>query len=91
MFKRKLALLVTMALTVGIFTGCAAKTPSTPTTETKGDIKIGVVLPLTGSVSSFGKSGQNGIMLLEDQVNKSGGINGRNVKFIFTRFVYLIF
>ena len=83
MFKKKFSLLLTMAMTVGIFTGCSTKTPTTPTTDTKGDIKIGVVLPLTGSVSSFGKSGQNGIMLLEDQVNKSGGINGRNVKFIF--------
>ncbi|HEY8805563.1 MAG TPA: ABC transporter substrate-binding protein, partial [Clostridium sp.] len=46
-------------------------------------IKIGVVLPLTGQVSSFGKSGQNGIKLLEDQVNKAGGIKGRKIKFIF--------
>ena len=78
MFKKKISLLICMAMTAGIFTGCAAKVA-----DGTGDIKIGVVLPLTGSVSSFGKSGQNGIKLLQDQVNKEGGIDGRNVEFIF--------
>ncbi len=76
MFKKKMSLLLCMAMTAGIFAGCAAKK-----SDTEGDIKIGVVLPLTGSVSSFGKSGQNGIKLLEDQVNKDGGINGRKLNF----------
>jgi len=78
MFKKKISLLLSMAMTVGLLAGCGAKAA-----DTTGDIKIGVVLPLTGAVSSFGKSGQNGIKLLEDQVNKAGGINGRNVKFFF--------
>ncbi|MCB2294413.1 ABC transporter substrate-binding protein [Clostridium algoriphilum] len=78
MFKKKACLLLSMAMTVGLLAGCGAKGSSTT-----GDIKIGVVLPLTGQVSSFGKSGQNGIKLLEDQVNKAGGINGRKIKFIF--------
>jgi len=78
MFKKKACLLLSMAMTVGLLAGCGAKGSSTT-----GDIKIGVVLPLTGQVSSFGKSGQNGIKLLEDQVNKAGGINGRKIKFLF--------
>jgi len=78
MFKKKACLVLSMAMTVGLLAGCGAKTASTT-----GDIKIGVVLPLTGTVSSFGKSGQNGIKLLEDQVNKAGGINGRKIKFLF--------
>ncbi|HEY8889752.1 MAG TPA: ABC transporter substrate-binding protein [Clostridium sp.] len=78
MFKKKISLLLSMAMTVGLLAGCGAKTA-----DTTGDIKIGVVLPLTGAVSSFGKSGQNGIKLLEDQVNKAGGINGRKIKFFF--------
>ena len=78
MFKKKACLVLSMAMTVGLLAGCGAKGSSTT-----GDIKIGVVLPLTGPVSSFGKSGQNGIKLLEDQVNKDGGINGRKIKFLF--------
>jgi len=78
MFKKKACLVLSMAMTVGLLAGCGAKGSSTT-----GDIKIGVVLPLTGPNSSFGKSGQNGIKLLEDQVNKDGGINGRKIKFLF--------
>ncbi|MBU3160229.1 ABC transporter substrate-binding protein [Clostridium frigoris] len=78
MFKKKMSLLLSMAMAIGLLAGCGAKSASTT-----GDIKIGVVLPLTGAVSSFGKSGQNGIKLLEDQVNKDGGINGRKIKFIY--------
>ncbi|MGH4051202.1 MAG: ABC transporter substrate-binding protein [Clostridium sp.] len=78
MYKKKMLLLICTVMIVGIFAGCGAKEA-----DTTGNIKIGVVLPLTGSVSSFGKSGQNGIKLLEDQVNKASGINGRKVEFIF--------
>ncbi|MBU3075173.1 ABC transporter substrate-binding protein [Clostridium estertheticum] len=78
MFKKKMSLLLSMSMAIGLLAGCGAKSASTT-----GEIKIGVVLPLTGSVSSFGKSGQNGIKLLEDQVNKAGGINGRKIKFIY--------
>ena len=78
MFKKKMSLLLSMSMAIGLLAGCGAKSASTT-----GDIKIGVVLPLTGPNSSFGKSGQNGIKLLEDQVNKDGGISGRKIKFIF--------
>ncbi|MBU3201305.1 ABC transporter substrate-binding protein [Clostridium estertheticum] len=78
MFKKKMSLLLSMAMAIGLLAGCGAKS-----TSTTGDIKIGVVLPLTGPNSSFGKSGQNGIKLLEDQLNKDGGINGRKIKFIY--------
>ncbi|MBX4260029.1 ABC transporter substrate-binding protein [Clostridium estertheticum] len=78
MFKKKMSLLLSIAMAIGLLAGCGAKSASTT-----GDIKIGVVLPLTGPNSSFGKSGQNGIKLLEDQVNKDGGINGRKIKFIY--------
>jgi len=79
MYKRKIAVLLSIAMSVTMFTGCGAKNAG----SANGDVKIGVVLPLTGAVSSFGKSGQNGIKLLEDQVNKAGGINGRKIKFFF--------
>ncbi|MCB2360765.1 ABC transporter substrate-binding protein [Clostridium estertheticum] len=78
MFKKKMSLLLSMSMAIGLLAGCGAKSASTT-----GDIKIGVVLPLTGPNSSFGKSGQNGIKLLEDQLNKDGGINGRKIKFIY--------
>ncbi|WP_326975587.1 ABC transporter substrate-binding protein [Caproicibacter sp. BJN0012] len=62
----------------------AAESSGTGSAAASGEIKIGVVLPLTGSVAAFGQSGQKGLQLLEEQVNSSGGIGGQNVKFIFS-------
>src|SRR3974377_1941768 len=44
-------------------------------------IEIPVILPLTGQGSFPGKSEQSSLALVEDQVNKSGGVGGRPVKF----------
>ncbi|QNK40805.1 ABC transporter substrate-binding protein [Caproicibacter fermentans] len=48
-----------------------------------GEVKIGAVMPLTGSVAAFGQSGQKALQLLEDQVNADGGINGQKLTFVF--------
>jgi branched-chain amino acid transport system substrate-binding protein len=82
MFKKKIALLITLAMTVGIFSGCAPKSSSS-TGSSGGEIKIGSIMSLTGPVSTYGKSGENGILLLEEQVNNAGGINGKKIKFVF--------
>lgn len=82
MFTKKIALLITVAMTVGLFTGCASSSSSSAG-GAGGEIKIGSIMSLTGPVSSYGKSGQNGIQLLEEQVNAAGGINGKKIKFIF--------
>ena len=44
--------------------------------------EITAVLPLTGSVALLGNAVAKSLALLEDRVNKSGGINGRPVKFV---------
>lgn len=48
-----------------------------------GEIKIGVVVPLTGSVAAFGQSAKKGLELLAEQTNNAGGINGQKVTFLF--------
>lgn len=45
-------------------------------------IKIGLVVPLTGDVKTFGESARNGAMLAFDEVNAAGGIRGRRIKVI---------
>ncbi|MFA6268691.1 MAG: ABC transporter substrate-binding protein [archaeon] len=42
-------------------------------------IKIGLTLPLTGEAASFGQSGLAGAMLAVDEINSSGGINGKKI------------
>ena len=39
------------------------------------DIKIGVILPLTGDLESYGQSLKNGIELAAEEINQRGGIN----------------
>ena len=78
MIRRKLALGVSLALAASLFAGCASTGASD-----SGPIKIGVVMPLSGQISTFGQSGQKGLQLLEAQTNDAGGINGRKVQFVF--------
>ena len=71
--KKNLALLVSLIFVVGLFSGFAAK---------QEEIKIGVVAPLSGAVSTYGNSAKNALMLLQDQVNAAGGINGKKLNLI---------
>ncbi|MFO7817121.1 MAG: ABC transporter substrate-binding protein [Thermodesulfobacteriota bacterium] len=45
-------------------------------------IKIGFAGQLTGSGSDLGVYGRNGAMLAVEEINESGGINGRKIKLI---------
>jgi branched-chain amino acid transport system substrate-binding protein len=47
-----------------------------------GEILIGEYGSLTGAQATFGQSTHNGIMMAADEVNASGGINGRKVKIL---------
>jgi len=41
--------------------------------------RIGAVLPLNGSAESYGRSVQNGLMLALEEINKAGGIKGKQL------------
>jgi branched-chain amino acid transport system substrate-binding protein len=43
-------------------------------------IKLGATFPLTGEVASYGIHAKNGIQLKVDEINSSGGINGKHVQ-----------
>ncbi|GLC31600.1 ethanolamine utilization protein EutJ [Clostridium omnivorum] len=47
------------------------------------EIKIGAILSLTGDVATYGQSAKNGLEILQEEVNKSGGVLGKNIKFVF--------
>jgi branched-chain amino acid transport system substrate-binding protein len=46
-------------------------------------IKIGAILPLTGSAATVGEFQKNGIEVAVSEINESGGINGKKVKVIY--------
>lgn len=48
----------------------------------KEPILIGFVGGITGKMSDLGISGRNGLQMAVDEINKSGGINGRPVRII---------
>ena len=50
--------------------------------STTGDIKIGVVLDITGAGASLGVPERQTIEMLAEQVNAGGGVNGRKVKLL---------
>ncbi len=45
-------------------------------------IKVGIILPLTGDVKTFGESARNGAMLAIEEANAAGGIGGKQIKAI---------
>lgn len=52
------------------------------TSDTTGDIPIGVYGALTGDQATFGTSTVNGIKLAADEINAAGGVLGRKVRLI---------
>ena len=46
-------------------------------------IKIGFFGDLSGPTFNFGKSAYNGVLMAADEINQSGGINGRRIDIVF--------
>jgi len=47
-----------------------------------GPIKVGYYGDLSGRTSNFGQSTKNGVMMAADEINKAGGINGRQIQIL---------
>jgi branched-chain amino acid transport system substrate-binding protein len=64
--------------------GCSENKASTTTTSgsSAGDIKIGVVLDITGAGASLGVPERQTVEMLAEQVNAAGGVNGRKLKLL---------
>lgn len=83
MIRKKIALSLSLALIAMTAAGCRAGSSGSAGAGGGGTIKIGIVMPLTGSVATFGQSAQKGLQLLEDQTNAAGGVLGKKVDFLF--------
>ena len=70
MFRTTLIVAICIALSGGL-PGCDKK---------KQSLKIGFVGSLTGQFSDLGLAGRNGAILAVEQINKTGGIQGRRVE-----------
>ncbi|HTW91504.1 MAG TPA: ABC transporter substrate-binding protein [bacterium] len=76
--RQLVAVLAAMAAIAGLSCGggSAAKGGNT--------IKVGLVVPLTGDVKTFGESTRNGAMLAIEEANAAGGVNGRKIEMVAT-------
>ena len=77
--------LLSMGLALGLATTMAAcsesKSGGTATgTDAGGEIKVGVVLDITGAGASLGVPERQTVEMLAEQVNAAGGVNGRKLK-----------
>jgi branched-chain amino acid transport system substrate-binding protein len=46
------------------------------------EIKVGVIMPLSGSLVAYGKATLEGIQLKVDEINASGGVDGKKIKLL---------
>lgn len=71
---RSVALLTVLIFVLGIFTaGCGGNQDS-------DTIKIGVNYELSGQVATYGTSCKNGVMLAFEEINKNGGVLGKQIE-----------
>lgn len=70
MLKNRLANLI-LLVAVSLIAGCGKKELS--------EYKLGVIAPLTGEGASYGDAMKKGIDLAVEDINKSGGINGKQL------------
>ena len=71
--KKTMILVILLAMVLSIV-GCSSSKPAAPAAVDNKEVKIGIVLPLTGSSAEMGKLSKNGIELAINTINANGGI-----------------
>ena len=67
---------------LGRWLGALALTLLVPVAALAGDIKVGLMCPLTGKWASEGLDMKNIVTLLVDDVNAKGGVKGRKIQLV---------
>lgn len=77
MKKKLLSGLLASVMAITLLAGCGKSNTD------ESIIKIGAIGPLSGAAATYGLSVKDGATLLEKEINDAGGINGKQIKFIF--------
>ena len=75
---KRIFLLITLILSIGLINVFAQEKE-----KTKEPIRVGVFIDLSGPTDSFGISTKNGIEMAVNEINKTGGIDGKMIE-LFT-------
>jgi branched-chain amino acid transport system substrate-binding protein len=70
-------ILISLLIVASLLTAFACQQPGGGGSD---KVRIGVFMSLTGSTANFGISSVNGIKMAADEVNKAGGINGKQIE-----------
>lgn len=69
-------ILLSLLIVASLLTAFACQ----PSGSGSDKVRIGVFMSLTGTTANFGISSVNGIKMAADEVNKAGGINGKQIE-----------
>jgi branched-chain amino acid transport system substrate-binding protein len=77
--KRLLTIALALILVMGSLAGCggSGETPE----GTEDAIKVGIILPTSGSLAMLGSQAFEGADIARQMINERGGVNGRMVEF----------
>ncbi len=76
--KKVVAILLVLMLTMGMLAGCGAEKKAETSDE---PIKVGIVLPTSGSLAMLGSRAFTGADIARQMINDRGGVNGQMVEF----------
>lgn len=74
---KKTSIILAVMMTLVIFTGCSQPAPTNT-----DEILVGVNYELSGDVATYGQSSVEGIELAIEEINKAGGVDGKQIKLV---------
>lgn len=80
---KKFVSIAALALAVISLAGCGIQNANNQQQSAKEPIKIGALFPLTGGLAMYGDPAQKVAQIAMEEINNSGGINGRKVEINF--------
>jgi len=78
---KRISLTIVLIFMLVVAFACERREGNSAGGET-GPIRVGVYMDLSGQTSSFGQSSVNGIRMAADELNKAGGVNGRQIELV---------
>jgi branched-chain amino acid transport system substrate-binding protein len=82
-YMKKTTIWILLALALIVVTVSIDKSNSSKQVSDQKTIKVGALLALTGDAAAWGENSKKAIQLATDQINKKGGINGKQVEMIY--------
>ncbi|MGB7605595.1 MAG: ABC transporter substrate-binding protein [Lutisporaceae bacterium] len=79
--KKRFTLFIALLLVLSLFTACT-QSSGTPSANSPDTIKVGLNYELSGGVATYGQGLTNGIELAVQEINKNGGVLGKQIELV---------